>query len=77
MPENLQRLPFKWVVRMGDGHPFREVLTVGSVVVSFDRVNHDKLMARIAQQISDKRMLKLIRALLTAGVTAGSGAARR
>ena len=34
----------------------------------FDRVNHDKLMARIAQRISDKRMLKLIRAYLAAGV---------
>ena len=34
----------------------------------FDRVNHDKLMAKLAQRISDKRMLKLIRAFLTAGV---------
>ena len=34
----------------------------------FDRVNHDKLMAKIAARISDKRMLKLIRAFLTAGV---------
>src|SRR5262249_28324507 len=33
----------------------------------FDRVNHDRLMARIAKRISDKRMLKLIRAFLTAG----------
>jgi hypothetical protein len=31
MPENLQRLPFKWVVRTSDGHPFWEVLMVGSV----------------------------------------------
>jgi RNA-directed DNA polymerase len=41
------------------------------VVVSFDRVNHDKLMARIAQRVSDKRMLKLIRAFLEAGVLEG------
>jgi len=34
----------------------------------FDRVNHDKLMAKIAARISDKRMLKLIRTFLTAGV---------
>jgi RNA-directed DNA polymerase len=34
----------------------------------FDRVNHDRLMARIAQRVSDKRMLKLIRAFLEAGV---------
>jgi len=34
----------------------------------FDRVCHDKLMARMAARISDKRMLKLIRAFLTVGV---------
>ena len=34
----------------------------------FDRVNHDKLMAKIAERIGDKRLLKLIRAFLTAGV---------
>jgi RNA-directed DNA polymerase len=34
----------------------------------FDRVSHDKLMAKIAEQVSDKRMLKLIRAFLKAGV---------
>jgi RNA-directed DNA polymerase len=34
----------------------------------FDRVNHDKLMAAIARRVADKRMLKLIRAFLTAGV---------
>ncbi len=34
----------------------------------FDRVNHDKLMARIAERVSDKRLLKLIRAFLRAGV---------
>jgi RNA-directed DNA polymerase len=34
----------------------------------FDRVNHDKLMAKIAERISDKRLLKLIRRFLTAGV---------
>jgi RNA-directed DNA polymerase len=35
---------------------------------SFDRVNHDKLMGRIAQRVADKRLLKLIRAFLNAGV---------
>src|ERR1700738_5035356 len=34
----------------------------------FDRVNHDSLMARVAAQGSDKRVLKLIRAFLNAGV---------
>ena len=37
----------------------------------FDRVCHDKLMARIAKRVSDKRLLKLIRAFLTAGVMEG------
>ena len=37
----------------------------------FDRVSHDKLMAKIAERVSDKRMLKLIRAFLTAGVMEG------
>ena len=37
----------------------------------FDRVSHDKLMAKIAERVSDKRMLKLIRAFLVAGVMEG------
>ena len=34
----------------------------------FDRVGHDKLMATLAKRINDKRLLKLLRAFLTAGV---------
>ena len=34
----------------------------------FDRVNHDRLMARLAKRIADKRVLRLIRAFLNAGV---------
>ena len=34
----------------------------------FDRVNHDMLMARIAREVKDKRVLKLIRAYLNSGV---------
>ena len=34
----------------------------------FDRVNHDRLMAKLAERISDKSILKLIGAFLQAGV---------
>jgi len=34
----------------------------------FDRVNHDKLMARVVREVKDKRVLKLIRAYLNSGV---------
>jgi RNA-directed DNA polymerase len=37
-------------------------------MTSFDRVNHDKLMGQIAKRVEDKRLLKLIRAFLNAGV---------
>lgn len=34
----------------------------------FDRVNHDKLMYLISKEVTDKRLLKLIRAYLSAGI---------
>ena len=34
----------------------------------FDRVNHDKLMGQIAKRVEDKRLRKLIRTFLNAGV---------
>ena len=37
----------------------------------FDRVNHDVLMGFIAKRVADKRILKLIRGFLTAGVLEG------
>lgn len=37
----------------------------------FDRVNHDILMGLVAKRVADKRLLKLIRGFLTAGVMEG------
>ena len=34
----------------------------------FDRVNHDKLMSRVARKVKDKRVLKLIRKYLESGI---------
>ena len=34
----------------------------------FDKVNHDMLMAKLASRIKDKRVLKLIRKYLQAGI---------
>jgi RNA-directed DNA polymerase len=36
----------------------------------FDQVCHDRLMSRLAERIADKRLLKLIRAYLQAGILA-------
>ncbi|MDQ3644666.1 MAG: reverse transcriptase domain-containing protein [Actinomycetota bacterium] len=40
---------------------------------SFDRVNHQRLMARLAQRVSDRRVLVLIGRLLTAKVVLPDG----
>jgi len=37
----------------------------------FDQVNHDLLMSRVARKIKDKRLLRLIRRYLTAGIMQG------
>lgn len=53
----------------------RTYVTQGRVVVVdvdleafFDRVNHDVLMGRVAKRVTDKRVLKLIRGYLNAGI---------
>jgi RNA-directed DNA polymerase len=43
----------------------------------FDRVNHDNLMSRLARRISDKRVLRLIRRYLQAGMMSGGVASQR
>ena len=44
----------------------------------FDRVNHDILMSRVARKVKDKRILRLIRRYLQAGMmTGGVVSARR
>jgi RNA-directed DNA polymerase len=50
---------------IAEGHGWCVDLDLGKF---FDRVNHDKLMGQIAKRIRDKRLLKLIRAFLNAGV---------
>jgi group II intron reverse transcriptase/maturase len=43
----------------------------------FDRVNHDKLMTRVARRVSDSRMLRLIRSYLEVGVMRSGVKVRR
>ena len=43
----------------------------------FDRVNHDILMAHVQRHVEDKRVLKLIRRYLEAGVMSGGIVSRR
>ena len=43
----------------------------------FDRVNHDKLMARVGRRMQDRRVLRLIRSYLDAGVMKDGVCVRR
>lgn len=43
----------------------------------FDRVNHDILMSRLARKVSDKRVLRLIRRYLQAGMMTGGVVSQR
>jgi group II intron reverse transcriptase/maturase len=43
----------------------------------FDEVNHDRLMSRIARQVKDRQILKLIRSYLGTGVMVGGVHTRR
>ena len=43
-------------------------LAIGSEAPIHHRVNHDRLLAKIAERVGDKRLLKLTRAFLQAGV---------
>lgn len=43
----------------------------------FDRVNHDMLMARVARKVEDKRVLRLIRRYLEAGLMQGGLVSQR
>jgi RNA-directed DNA polymerase len=53
--QEYQRLGKRWVVDM-------------DLAKFFDEVNHDVLMSKIAKQIADKRILRLIRGYLRAGI---------
>jgi group II intron reverse transcriptase/maturase len=49
----------------------RDVVVDVDLARFFDRVNHDVLMSRVARHVDDKRVLRVIRRFLEAGVMAG------
>jgi hypothetical protein len=62
------------MARPHDSHRRREAIEVGNVSgLPSIRVNHQRLMARLAQRVSDRRLLVLIGRLLTAKVVLPDG----
>jgi RNA-directed DNA polymerase len=55
----------------------REVVVDFDIAKFFDRVNHDVLMARVARHVEDKRLLRIIRRFLEAGVMRNGVSVRR
>jgi RNA-directed DNA polymerase len=55
----------------------REVVVDFDIAKFFDRVNHDVLMARVARHVGDKRLLRIIRRFLEAGVMRNGVCIRR
>ena len=53
---------------LGEGHDW--VVDV-DLEQFFDRVNHDMLMGRVAKRVADKRLLRLLRGFLNAGMMIG------
>src|SRR3954454_12224384 len=55
---------------VADGYRFVADIDLAEFFLAefFDRVNHDRLMARMAARVSDRRVLRLVRSHLTAGV---------
>jgi RNA-directed DNA polymerase len=64
----MQVLQSKWDRTFSEGYRWCVNLDLEKF---FDRVSHDKLMARIETRVGDRRLLRLIRGVLKAGVMEG------